>query len=785
MEPFLPTSSTATLNGNSNGNSNGHITSPVVMPSSEQSSLLAAWQLNAQQEEEADLRNLLSVVRRRVWVIAGVSALIMALVVAHTLKQQEIYQGQFRVLVEPVNADEELSDLTSVLGSEKGLSKSGLDYETQVQVLRSPELIEPVAEQLSKTYAEITYLTLLENLKITRLGETKILEISYEGADPTQIQVVLDLLSKTYLKYSLEERQTNLRQGINFVESQLPDLQNQVETIQNQLEGFRRKYNFITPEIQAEQLSGQTTGLNEQRLELDRDRSEAEQIVANLQGQNGALGALDDAPVYQQLIGELRSVESKMAEELTRFTPDSLAIRVLEERRANLLPLLQQEAQRVVGTKQAIAANNLQVIAVQSATLSGAESEVEQVLGQMPALIRQYTDLQRELEVATEALTRFRVTRETLEIEAAQTEIPWQLIEVPVQPSKPISPNIPRSFLMGAIASLLTGLGAALLLEKLDNVYHSTDDLKAGTKLPLLGMLPFNHQLRDNLTAERSVLAKLTDSLSQVRLGHRRSAYYGYGGYGGYGGNSESSFLEALRVLHTNIRMLSSDRPIRSILISSALPSDGKSTIAAQLAQVATAMGQRVLVVDTDLRKPQVHERLALSNKLGLSNLIADNLPLKSVIQQFDPSGQLFVLTAGKIPPDPTKLLASQKMQQLMGTFERCFDLVIYDAPPIAGLADVSLIGQRTDGLVLVTRIGKTDRTVLKQTIETLKLAQITTLGLVANGVKASGISGYRYYGGGVEDDEAEDLAIAQTNAQISSVYTSLGQDLDRNSHLF
>jgi polysaccharide biosynthesis transport protein len=155
------------------------------------------------------------------------------------------------------------------------------------------------------------------------------------------------------------------------------------------------------------------------------------------------------------------------------------------------------------------------------------------------------------------------------------------------------------------------------------------------------------------------------------------------------------------------------------------------------------------------------------------SNLIADDLPLKSVIQQFDPSGQLFVLTAGKIPPDPTKLLASQKMQQLMGTFERCFDLVIYDAPPTAGLADVSLIGQRTDGLVLVTRIGKTDRTVLKQTIETLKLAQIPMLGLIANGVKSSGLSGYRYYsyGDGCYGDGSDEriLAIAQPNSVQSS----------------
>ncbi len=329
----------------------------------------------------------------------------------------------------------------------------------------------------------------------------------------------------------------------------------------------------------------------------------------------------------------------------------------------------------------------------------------------------------------------------------------------------------------------MLGLCAALLLEKLDDVYHTVDELKARTKLPLLGTLPFNKALKDSRTVEKGAIAKLTDSISQIQF-RKKNSYYGYG----YGGdNSEASFLEALRVLHTNIRMLSSDRPIRSIVISSALPGDGKSTVAAQLAQVATAMGQRVLVVDVDLRKPQVHDRLEMANDLGLSNLIADDLPLKEVIQQATPDSQLFVLTAGKIPPDPTKLLASQKMQQLMGTFERCFDLVIYDAPPTTGLADVSLIGQKTDGLILVTRIGHTNRTVLTQTIETLSLAKITTLGLIANGVKSTGIGGYRYYDYGHSDaaPEADRTHAAADFSVVNATTNSSTANHNYNDLLF
>lgn len=731
--------------------SNGSSPKPIAPALEPTPSMLAAWQLHAQQEEDSDLLNLLAIVRRRALAITGVAAVVMTLMTGQALKQEEVFEGRFRVLVEPVNANEDFSDIASVLG-ERTAGKSGLDYETQVQVLRSPELIEPLAEQIQQTYPELSYKALLQGLRINRLGDTKILEVSYSGSDPVQIQFVLDELSKSYLKYSLDERQTNLRQGINFVENQLPGLRTQVDTVQNRLEAFRRENNFIDPESRAAQISGQLSSLGEQRLELNRKLAEGQQVFENLQSDSGTIAALEDAPVYQQLLGELRTVEVEIAEELTRFSPDSLSIRVLEEQRNNIVPLLQQEAQRVIGTQEAIANNNFQLAAVQSDALKQAEQQTAAALSTMPMLMRQYTDLQRELEIATEALTRFRATRESLEIEAAQTEIPWQLIEAPVQPTKPISPNLQRSLLISLMASILAGLAIAMLIEKLDNVYHSVDELKVGTKLPILGTVPFNRELKDNRTAQPNAIVNLVTGLAQVKIGKRSNAY-------GYGDSGEASFLEALRVLHTNIRMLSSDRPIRSIIMSSALPGDGKSTIAANLAQVATAMGQRVLIVDVDLRKPQVHERLNVSNKVGLSNLIADDLPVKSAIQQLTPGGQLFVLTAGKIPPDPTKLLASHKMQQLMGTFERCFDLVIYDAPPTTGLADVSLIGQRTDGLVLISRMAKTDRTVLDKAIETLRLAQIPTLGIVANGVKATRYSGYRYYSYGNGAEHATPVA--------------------------
>lgn len=720
--------------------------SPVTIDKT--SPILTTHPLEEEPEEDLNLQTVIEVIKRRSWIIVGVAAVVTSLIAVQTLRQEKIFEGRFRLLVEPVNADDDFSDFTSLLDAP--VNKSGLDYETQVQVLRSPELLNPVVQELQQTYAEIDYLTLLKNLRITRPEETKILEIRYSGPDFVQNQVVLDILSSAYLKYSLAERQTNLRQGINFIEAQLPELQAQVNDAQQSLASFRREHKFVTPELQSSQLSSHVSSLTEQRLLLDQRMAQAEYTADSLQDDASTKDVLKEADLYKNLLAELQTVDVKLSEELTRFSPNSLTIKVLEERRDNIIPLLEKEEQRVISVEQSLATKDVQRIVVQSDVLTRAEQAANEGLDQLPLLIMQHTDLQRELEISTEALSRFRLTRETLKIEAAQTEIPWQLIEAPVLSEEPISPNLRKDLLIGAIAGIFLGLGAALLAEKLDNVYHSTDELKAGTKLPMLGILPFNSELQDDKPSKTSVIESVREKLIQRHSGTRkRNGYYGYGG-------SESGFLEAVRVLHTNICVLSSDTQIRSIIVSSAMPGDGKSTVCENLAQVAAAMGQRVLLVDVDLRKPQVHKRLDLSNKQGLSNLISKDLPLKSVLQQIDSSRQLFAITAGTIPPDPTKLLSSGKMKNLMRTFERCFDLVIYDAPPTMGLADVSIIGQRTDGLVLVSRIGETDKAMLTQTLETLKTAKVPTLGIVANGVRNNRSNGYLYYSYEDESQTAE-----------------------------
>ena len=195
-----------------------------------------------------------------------------------------------------------------------------------------------------------------------------------------------------------------------------------------------------------------------------------------------------------------------------------------------------------------------------------------------------------------------------------------------------------------------------------------------------------------------------------------------------------SPFIESFRSLNSQIRLLSPDSPIQSIVISSSLPDEGKTTIAIQLAQAAAAMGQRVLLVNTDLRKPSfqnlVEENTA--DITGLTDVIAGTVKLMDTVQLLPGEENLYILLAGSVSLDPTSILSSKKMQNLMRKCQHSFDLVIYDTVPL-NFADSLLLIPHTDGLLMVNRLGKVHREVLRNSLRTLTISRVKVLGLVVN----------------------------------------------------
>jgi capsular exopolysaccharide synthesis family protein len=728
---------------------------------------------NPSQPDEGDegglnLGQVVASLRRRLPVIAGVTTLVASAAVLKALTSTPTYQGSFEILTKPVTVETQvISSVPQTLSNkeQQETSDKGSVDDTKLKLLTSPKLLEPIAKKLKPKYSSISYDQLAGTLKVTPTPKSEILSVSFQDKDREKVKAVLKQVSAAYLDYSLEERLADVRQGIDFVDNQLPQLQKRVAAIQDRLQTFRQQYNLIDPESTGKELSAQSLSVSQQLIEAQIKLSEARAIYTDLNNQlaqptkeeSGASSVLQDNKRYQALLDQLLEVESQIAKKSSTFRETAPHIQVLEGQQRNLLPLLQREGQRV----QEQAASKIRDLEARVQILTQAQNVLNQRIKQLSTVSRQYTDIQQELKIATDNLNQFLTKREALRIDAGQRKTPWQILTPPGEPI-PSTSNVKRMAMLGVILGILMGVGVALLLDKLSNAIHTPDDIKNLLKRPILGVIPFNPDLEDDekLTSNRfASMADLAGLVQQVRqrIGLDTKSHQ----------HTASPFLEAFRSLYTNIRLLNSDTQIRSLVISSSVPGEGKSTVSVYLAQAAAALGQRVLLVDTDLRLPQLHNRLGLLNTYGLSNVISLDLDVDRVIQQSPIEEKLFVLTAGQVPPDPTKLLSSQKMQNLMEKFQESYDLVIYDTPPLQGLADTRLVASKSDGIVVVVGLGKTKSSELTKALETLKLSPVAVLGMIANGSKEYAGSLYdsyhRYYSPSLEEQLVEDEILPST----------------------
>lgn len=731
------------------------------------------------EEATFDLSQPLNVVRRRLGVVLGVAiavgvvSLPLALWFANRKPPQ--YAGSFQLLVEPVTAEGQLKRLQ--LNAQQGESTlqsapTALDYATQIEVLQSPKLLEPIVKEAQTKFPALTYGRVVNGLTIARAlpkdakkgaEGTKILQVDYQDADPAVAEYMLKLLSTGYLNYSRDQRQTNIGQGVKFINDQLPVLRQRVNTLQQQLQSFRQRYVIINPDIQGQQAVGQSGNLEQQQMDtatkLAESRSRFAALSRNVNNADVA-SALAEAPQYQALLGKYQEVSSQIALETARSRETNPTLQALRDRQQNLKRLLEQESQRVLGK----ATDELALLQARDQAIIRSKNEIDARIRQYPALARQFTDIERELTVATNSLNEFLSKQEALQIDAAQKEVPWELLSPPVlardATGEPL--NIASSALLNYIGlavfvSLAAGIIAGFLADTSSNAYHTAKELRQTSKLPLLGIIPLD---ADRTAPQQPWFTKLpllkrkrrqpthhvtpvVAETSTIDLSEIPTVFHASNPAGlSLGG---SPFVEAFRSLYKNICLQRVDASVRSLTISSPEPGDGKTTIAVNLALAAAAMGQRVLLVDADLRHPQVHHQMGLPNQVGLSEIMTTNTNVRTALQQSPMRDNLMVLTAGQTAVDPTETLTSGKMRLLMERFRMVFDLVIYDTPPLVGLADSSLVASQTDGLTLVVRLGKTKRPALHQALEELKISSTAVLGLVANGGKDALVP-YAYY---------------------------------------
>lgn len=708
-----------------------------------------------------NLRALVRTIQRQALLIAGVATLVAVGASYVAMRESSIYEGDFQILVEPVTNAARASDPSTVTRTDPGLigrDPDALDYTTQIQILQSPGMLNKIVQDVQTQYPNFSFGELRAGLMVERLtvenspDPTRIIQVTYEGDDPGRVQKVLRVTADRYLEYSLEDRKTRYGEGIKFIEEQLPAVEQRVSQIQDELQQLQQQNNLLDPDAQGGQLSERSGEIAALNLETNRELQEQRQLFSNLQQQLNltpeqavAASALSEDPNYQALQTQLVEIQSQIALESSRFGSNSPVLQSLITKRENLESLIAQRATEVVGTGNAnnpqveafqnsvrlglinqliTARNQIEVLEVRQREIQQAQRQFAQQFQEFPEVARRYSELTRELEISTQTLDRLRTQLETLRVESAQTEVPWELISDPLIPRDAQGDPIPqpskasRFVIAGAAAGIILGTILAILVERYRNIFYTVDDIQEAIHLPLIGMIPFSRGAKQSFDFPSTFS---TEDIDDSRLG-------------------TASFREAFSDLYSNIRL--AQPPIRSLMVCSAEPGDGKTTIALYLAQTAAGAGQRVLLVDTNLRLPQIHSRLDLPNTKGLSGLLNQDLNPEEFIQRSSLSDTLHVLTAGPSIPGSARLLGSDRMKYLIEKLRTEYDLVIYDTPHLYGLTDASFLMSHMDEILMVVAAGKTNRTVVDQVLNKLTTARPTGVSLVTNHLKESNTGG-------------------------------------------
>jgi len=723
-------------------------------------------------EEGIKLKDILRALRRRrklILVCAGTFFALNAVAVIHNRITSPVYQGSFSLLIQdPVGTgggggDSDASSNFAALANRS----ININLPTLIEFLRSPLTLDPIARRFDTTTGSLSSRIEIVSEQ-SRGGATGILRVNLNGSDFLEDQRLLEELSTVYLNAAQAQRQKKLNEGISFLDKQAPKLTAEAFALQRQLTIFRQRYAVVDPTAEADNVQAQLLASNERIYDLTAEQYRLEKLKRSVETQSlsasefsellsaatsntnampsgAGVGAtaLASSPVANSMLENFIKQEREMAMLRFRFKGQSEIIQTLKAKQRKLGPLLRE-------TQLSILTSTINSNKGMISEEENNQTLLRSQFRKYPVLMREYEELAQKVKVAQENLAGLRAARDSFRLQLVQTEVPWQILSPPAMNPVPIAPRVPLELAKGAGIALLVGMGAGLLRDRMDHVFHHPSEVKEELEAPLLGHIPHFRLFQHVREGKRFILGDLDQPRTADDGVQAESEDLTY---------ERFVYQESFRSLFTSLRFLSADSLVRAVVITSSLPAEGKSLVNILLAKTLSEMGLNVLLVDADLRKPQIHHRLGINNLVGLSNIITDHhIQWRDAVQQMADYGNWSVITAGRRPPDPTRLLSSSRMLEFVDEVmqSQSFDIVLFDAPPILGIADATWVAQHCDGIILLVSLDYVDRNLAREAITRIHENGSKFLGVISNSIKQRqqrmgryGYGGYGYGGYG------------------------------------
>jgi succinoglycan biosynthesis transport protein ExoP len=721
---------------------------------------------------EIGLSDLVHILRRRTRIIVASVVVVFVLGALYCVVKTRRFEAKSDLAIYPEGSDAlDMGDITASIGG------GGLDFdeklETQVRILKSNSLawtvinelrldkeptfaghrkfilfgpyVLPIApEQIEKTDSERKN-ELLEkfskSLTVQSIARTQAVEITFRNATPALAREIVNHLSSAYAQRNFVTRFNDTMKASDWLSSQLDQLKARVEDSQAKLAKFQKQTGIFGTDENDNLVLSKLGDLSKELTDAEADRivKEAKYRVAQ-SGNPELIGTIVPDSVLPVLRGQEADLRNQLAQATTEYGSHYPKVVQMQNQMSQLEKSLHKEVadiqERFRGDYEASAAAEKQ--------LQASFDQQKQKAYDMSEGLSQYGILKREVESGSDLyedlLKKLKEAGVVASLKAATIDV----IDPAVLPTRPVEPNIPLALALSIILGLGSGVGLAFLAESLDNTIRSTEDIEFLTPIPLFGWVPHFKLNQGSPTKNGGGARKVTEeATSRAPIVLLRP-------------NSQIS--EAFRSLRTALLLTSARMPPKTILITSALPGDGKTTVTMNLAAVLAQQGARVLLVDADLRRGLVAERLNINRNFGLSGSLTGAGTWRDAIETMPEAPNLSILQSGLRPPNSADLLGSTKMHELLEDWRAEYDHVIIDSSPCLAITDAVLVAQQTDTVILVSRIAHTPRAGLRRVGELLQSSNVHVAGIVINDVGVmDDYYGYAYskYAGYYSDDEA------------------------------
>lgn len=595
----------------------------------------------------------------------------------------------------------------------------------------------------------------LQNLSATIRESTDVIDVSYTSADARWSQEIVNTAVEVFQAQSALAAQQQARRRREFLQEQLTQTDSALILAQVALTDFQQREGVASSQ---EKLSAQQAGL----MGLDVRR---EELAADRQVLSSLLGALNEGERASGRLGSLIStpeiasnpVVSGLFTQLVRLEASRDSATSGDWRMAETHPDVQRLSLMIGGVRDRLVeavASHAQTLEARVAALDDLKARNLAELQSLPASGAEEVRLVQQVEavgkIADQLREEYQRARISEAVETGQVEI----IDPAVVPSEPIGSGRGLKLVLGLMLGLMLGGGAAFVREHLNTSIGRREELEGVLQIPGLAVIP---QFSSPAAAERR-MQPLLERLGLGGEGSNGNGTHGANGHAPVGGGSElvtvsdlrAAGSEAYRTLRTNLIFSQAIQSIRTLVVTSSAPAEGKTTTAANLAVTFAQQGLKVLIVDCDLRKARLHNVFSVPREPGLTHVVLGYNQISEVIRPTSVDG-LSVLPAGALPPNPSELLGGPRMREVMEQLSAGYDLVIVDTPPLLAAADASVLGRFSDGVLLVVRAGHTDRGAAQQALQQLRTVGARVLGAVLNDpdakVARQGGYYYNYYG--------------------------------------